>query len=117
MSGEEPALEDANSQLLHRTDVSRHLLRRRIEPEAALVARIAPVVRDGRDRRDVRRWDQECCAVECTIAEARDDDNEEMLVDEEGVLTNPVLNDAAGIKTARVDSQPANGIRPKVMDE
>lgn len=54
---EEQALEDRDSQLLHRDGECAHLLRQGLEPKATLVAGIAPVARYGGDSRDVRRGD------------------------------------------------------------
>jgi hypothetical protein len=115
-AGEEP-LEDSCSQLFRRHGERAHLLRQRLQPEAALIAWVAAVARSRRDRGNVRRWNDKGGFVELTIASAGDDDDEQLLVDEERVPADPELHDATRIEAAGVDGQPADRIRLKVVQQ
>ena len=94
-----------------------HLLSKGIEPEAALVAGVAPVARDRRDRRDVGRWDQEGRVVELAIVVAGEYHHEQVRVGEKRLLPDAELDHAAGVDRAGMDHQAGDAERAKIMQQ
>src|SRR6202030_2719220 len=83
------APDNNGSQPCYRDSEGPHLLRQRIEPEAALVARVAAIARRRCDCRNIRGGDHEGGVVDGAILRTGKHDDEEMRVGEKGVTPDP----------------------------